>query len=156
MKRTIRLRRAAIRGAYVGLRMYWFIFRPQLNGVKCILTHGDEVLLVRHTYGSRAWDLPGGGIKRGEKPVETARRETREELGRSIEDWVNRGELSIRNRRRRDNLRTHLFQARVEDRRVEIDEIELAAAGWFPRQDLPPDIGRYVLPILTRVSADSR
>ncbi len=23
------------------------------RGVKCLLTHGDEVLLVRHTYGPR-------------------------------------------------------------------------------------------------------
>ena len=39
------------------------------------------MLLVRHTYGPRAWDLPGGAIKRGEPPIDAARREMDEELG---------------------------------------------------------------------------
>lgn len=39
-----------------------------------------EVLLVRHSYGSDLWSLPGGGRGRAENPEEAARREIREEL----------------------------------------------------------------------------
>ena len=151
MRLSLRVRRAAIRCAYVGLRAYWFIARPQLSGVKCIVTHGDEVLLVRHTYGSRAWDLPGGHIKRREAPLEAARREMNEELGRRIEDWVDLGELFVNNNHHRDNL--HLFHGRLDDRRIELDDVELAEARWFAPGRLPDDLSRYVRRILSRVTA---
>ncbi|MBV8952547.1 MAG: hypothetical protein JO179_00325, partial [Solirubrobacterales bacterium] len=48
-----------------------------------------------------------------------------------------------------DNL--HLFQAYVHDRQIDLDLTELAEARWFPLQTLPPDLGRYVRPILARV-----
>src|SRR5437870_4690431 len=78
---AVAVRRRGYRVAFALLRVYWFVRRPALHGVKCVLTNGDQVLLVRHTYGSRDWDLPGGAVSRGEPPVATARREMHEELG---------------------------------------------------------------------------
>lgn len=144
-------RRWAIRCAYVALRIYWFIVRPQMSGVKCVITHGDEVLLVRHTYGNRSWDLPGGTVRRRELPVDTAGREMREEIGRQITDWVALGELYVNTNHHRDNL--HLFHGRLQDRRVELQLSELAEASWFRRDELPADIGRFVRPIVARVRA---
>ena len=150
MRLPVQARRVAIRLAYAGLRTYWFVFRPELVGVKCVLTHGDDVLLVRHSYGKRSWDLPGGTVKRRELPVDAARREIHEELGRRIENWVGLGELYVNTNHHDDNL--HLFQAHVEDRAVDLDLTELAEAGWFPRDALPPDLGRFVRPILARLT----
>lgn len=138
-----------MRCAYRGLRLYWFLARPLVVGVKCVVTHGDDVLLVRHTYGHREWDLPGGTVRRREQPVDAARREMGEELGRRIDEWVDLGELFVSTDHHLDNL--HLFLARVGDRGVDINLSELAAAQWFPRRELPPDRGRYVLQILARV-----
>ena len=138
-----------MRIAYAGLRTYWFLLRPRIVGVKCVLTHGEDVLLVRHTYGSRAWDLPGGTVRRREAPRDAARREMHEELGRRIDDWTPLGELFVRSNHHDDDL--HLFLARMSDRQVEIDLVELAEAGWFPRGALPADLGRYVRPIMERV-----
>ena len=59
------LRRRAYRLAYALLCVYWFVRRPECHGVKCVLTDGALVLLVRHTYGPPLWDLPGGAIKSG-------------------------------------------------------------------------------------------
>jgi ADP-ribose pyrophosphatase YjhB (NUDIX family) len=151
MRIPVQARRAAIRCAYVALRVYWFIVRPQMSGVKCVITHGDEVLLVRHTYGNRAWDLPGGTVRRREVPVDAARREMHEELGRQITDWVGLGELYVCTNHHRDNL--HLFHGRLDDRRVDLQLSELAESGWFPRDELPEDTGRYVRPIVGRVRA---
>jgi 8-oxo-dGTP pyrophosphatase MutT (NUDIX family) len=149
MRLSVRARRAAIRLAYLGLRTYWFLLRPRIVGVKCVLTHGEDVLLVRHTYGSRAWDLPGGTVRRREAPRDAARREMNEELGRDIDDWTSLGELFVNTNHHDDNL--HLFMTRVNDRKLDLDLVELAEAGWFPREALPADLGRFVRPIVARV-----
>ena len=144
------VRRALIRCAYVGLRIYWFLFRPQIVGVKCALVHDRNVLLVRHTYGNRSWDLPGGTVRRRERPVDAARREMEEELGRRIEDWVDLGELFFHADHHDDNL--HVFRADVPDRTLDIDLTELAEAAWFAPEALPAPVGRYVHPIIARLS----
>src|ERR1700742_4278180 len=115
MRLSLHVRRTAIRVAYVGLRTYSFLARPRVTGVKCVLTHGDDVLLVRHTYGNRSWDLPGGTVRRREAPRDAAEREMHEELGRRIEDWAALGELFVNTNHHDDNL--HLFQACVDDRK---------------------------------------
>jgi ADP-ribose pyrophosphatase YjhB (NUDIX family) len=138
-----------MRVAYAGLRTYWFVVRPHVVGVKCILTHGGDVLLVRHTYGNRAWDLPGGTVRRHEVPRHAAEREMHEELGRRIEDWTSLGELFVNTNHHDDNL--HLFQAHVPDRKLDLNLTELAEADWFPRDALPTDLSRYVGTILERV-----
>lgn len=150
MPLALRARRVAIRCAYAGLRMYWFLVRPQIVGVKCVVTQGDDVLLVRHTYGRRDWDLPGGSVKRHELPLNAARREMHEELGRDIADWDALGELFVSADHHRDNL--HLFRASLPDRALDIDLTELAEAVWFPQDALPRDVGRYVRPIMARVT----
>src|ERR1700758_4241921 len=104
-----------------------------------------DSLLVRHTYGRRDWDLPGGSVKRHELPLNAARREMHEELGRDIADWDALGELSASADHPRDNL--HLFRASLPDRTLDIDLTELAEAVWFPQDALPHDVGRYVRPI---------
>jgi 8-oxo-dGTP pyrophosphatase MutT (NUDIX family) len=150
MRLSVQARRVAIRFAYAGLRTYWFVVRPSIVGVKCVLTDGDDVLLVRHTYGSRSWDLPGGTVRRREVPCNAARREMHEELGRRIENWTPLGELFVNANHHDDNL--HLFQARVQDRELDLNLTELAEAAWFPQDALPADLARYVPLILTRIS----
>ena len=140
MSLSLKARRAAIRCAYVGLRVYWFLARPKVIGVKCVVTHDDDVLLVRHTYGHRSWDLPGGTVRRREVPIDAARREMHEELGRGIDDWQELGVLYVNADHHRDNL--HLFQAQIADPQLDIDLTELAEARWFRRDELPPDVGR--------------
>jgi len=144
----IPVRRLGYRCAYAVLLCYWFLLRPRVSGVKCVLTRADEVLLVRHTYGDREWDLPGGAIRRGEPPLDTARREMHEELGVLIDDWHPLGEVHGVVHHRRDTL--HCFEAEVRDGRLEIDRGELAVVRWFPRVELPEDVGHYVHPVLER------
>jgi 8-oxo-dGTP pyrophosphatase MutT (NUDIX family) len=134
-KLPVPLRRLGYRCAYALLRVYWFLFRPTMTGVKCVLTDGDQVLLVRHTYGPRGWDLPGGSVKSGEEPASAAQREMYEELGVSVDRWRMIGELNVVIDYRRDDL--HCFQAELQSPLVNIDRGELSAASWFRRTELP-------------------
>ena len=117
------LRRLGYRIAYRVLQVFWFVARPPKQGVKCLLTCRDRVLLVRHTYGNRAWDIPGGAIKRGEPPLTAARREMGEELG--LERRVDRvGEIRGNVNHRRDTI--HCFRAEMCEPALTIDRGELA------------------------------
>jgi 8-oxo-dGTP pyrophosphatase MutT (NUDIX family) len=148
----IPLRRLAYRSAYALLFAYRFTVRPRLTGVKCVLTDGDLVLLVRHTYGPREWDLPGGGIKRRERPATAAQREMHEELGIRIEGLRNTGEVLAR--LHNSPVTVHCFRAELRTPAVAIDRGEIAAARWFPRRGLPPNLGRLVRPVLSRSGVD--
>ena len=55
--------------------------RAHLGVGAVILDRQGRVLLVRHSYGRRGWELPGGGRKSKESLDEAVRREVREELG---------------------------------------------------------------------------
>ena len=143
------LRRLAYRLAYAVLSVYWLLTRPSTHGVKCVLTDGELVLLVRHTYGGPEWELPGGTMKSGEDPMHAARREMHEELGVAIDGWRSLGEVAGRAQHRRDTL--HCFHAELDNPALTIDLGELYEAQWFPHGRLPPDIGQYVHPVLSRL-----
>jgi 8-oxo-dGTP pyrophosphatase MutT (NUDIX family) len=141
-------RRLAYRAAYGALEFSWLVLRPNKLGVKCLLTRADRVLLVRHTYGHRCWDLPGGGMKRHEEPVSAARREMREELGIEAAEWTDLGDIHGIVQHRRDTIRC--FRAELPTAAITIDLGELSAASWFKLSALPPELGPYVMPILRR------
>jgi 8-oxo-dGTP pyrophosphatase MutT (NUDIX family) len=145
------LRRGVYRLAYAALCVYWFVRRPQSHGVKCVLTDGDRVLLVRHTYGRPDWEIPGGSIKPGEEPATAARREMHEELGLAIDDWKPLGEVNGRLQYRRDTL--HCFQVERHEPALTLDLGELYEARWFPRSNLPNPLGPYTKLILARFPA---
>jgi 8-oxo-dGTP pyrophosphatase MutT (NUDIX family) len=119
-----------------------------------VLTDGERVLLVRHTYGHRGWDLPGGSVKRNETPETAARREMHEELGLSIEDWQPLGEFAVTVDRHLDHV--NCFQAELSGATLTIDPGELEAASWFPSRELPTDLGSYARRILARALAESK
>jgi 8-oxo-dGTP pyrophosphatase MutT (NUDIX family) len=141
--------RAVYRVGYRVLRGWWRIAQPRKKGVKCVLRRRGEILLVRHTYGTRRseWDLPGGGVKRGEEPVEAARREVREELGVEIAQWRFLGDLFARIDRKRDRL--WCFACDVDGLNLDLDSAEIAEARWFSERALPEPTARYVPRILT-------
>jgi 8-oxo-dGTP diphosphatase len=147
------VRRLGYRFAHTALRGYWFVRRPRVEGVKCVLTTGRQVLMVRHTYGRREWDLPGGAVKRREDPLITARREMREELGIEIDDWRPLGQVFASDYHREDAM--HCFQADLADPQLRFDRGEIAAAGWFDRDRLPAELNPHVRDILARVDETS-
>jgi ADP-ribose pyrophosphatase YjhB (NUDIX family) len=108
-----------------------------------VATRGDEVLLVRHTYGRRSqWDLPGGGVHRGEDPRDAVEREVREELGLEPAEFVFLAELFERIGGKHDRL--WCFSAEVAGQELATSPVEIAEARWFARDALPPERAKYV------------
>lgn len=142
MSLLLRARRLGYRLAYRLLQVFWFIVRPDVQGVKCLLTDGSRVLLVRHTYGRPTWDVPGGSIKRRESPLAAARREMAEELGIDNVAWTEIGQLRGRVNHRRDTI--HCYRAELASPRLTLDPGELETAQWFERTALPDDVAPYV------------
>jgi 8-oxo-dGTP pyrophosphatase MutT (NUDIX family) len=150
----VSVRRLAYRLAYRILQVIWLITRPTLGGVKCMVTDGDLVLLVRHSYGTRWWDLPGGKIQRGERPQRAARREMHEELGLEDVDWQEIGVTDWISGRRTDHL--HCFRVDLHQPEIRLDLGELLEARWFSLDQLPSDRSPNLVAILGLMMAQRR
>ncbi len=148
---TLRIRRLGYRLAFRGLQVFWFVARPHKEGVKCLITDRDRVLLVRHTYGRRSWDVPGGSIKRRESPLSAAHREMSEELGLSGAPWAEIGQVRGQLDHRRDTI--YCFRAELSAPVLTLDRGELETARWFSRAHLPDDLAPYVDEIVASAPA---
>jgi 8-oxo-dGTP pyrophosphatase MutT (NUDIX family) len=138
--------RTAYRAAHLVRCVYWYLLRPHTCGVQLILLRGKNVLLVRHTYMHRGeWGLPGGGRRRHENPLATARRELAEELGIKS-DLTELGEILFFHDFRYDSV--HVFQQPEICDQPRVDRLEISEAQWFDGDNLPDNltpIAKYIL-----------
>lgn len=65
---------------YLAWPLIWF-YGPLNIRVRVIIKCDHEVLLVKNWFGPNTFQLPGGGKKFNEKPLDTGIREVNEELG---------------------------------------------------------------------------
>jgi 8-oxo-dGTP pyrophosphatase MutT (NUDIX family) len=132
------LHRLGLRLAHA-IRSGWRrVRRPLLVGCRVVAVNpAGEVLLVRHSYGSGLWMLPGGGVARGEAPIAAATRELAEEtacsLNRPVEVAVNSGYWNG------TTNEVHVFAGHTSDI-PRADGREIVAARCFALSALPRDI----------------
>jgi 8-oxo-dGTP pyrophosphatase MutT (NUDIX family) len=117
-------------------RHRWRRFRRgRLVGVSVFVTDMQgRLLLVRHSYGSGGWSLPGGGMSVREDPEEAARREISEEVGCTLE-----GVRVLETLHETISGSPHvawLVAARTRDR-PKPDLREILEARFFPTHSLP-------------------
>jgi 8-oxo-dGTP diphosphatase len=121
---------------------YW-LARPRTVGVRVLALRegrrGHEVLLVRHRIGSEPWDLPGGGVSKGEPIAAAARREVFEEAGTEVRVEHVHGIYDNFRRWRRDTVLVVVATALGEPspRR----SLEIAEARFFTLDSLPSRLG---------------
>lgn len=120
---------------YSMLRIYWFVFRPQIYGVKCLIEFDSKILLIRNTYGDMRWTFPGGGFKRNESAERAAQREVLEEVGISLESLRPLGEYTSTDGYKRDTV--HCYAGEAISPRFKIERNEVYEAGWFAWEHLP-------------------
>jgi len=133
------MNRLIIKVLYPVAKIYWFLFRPKTQGAKCVIKFGEEILMIRHTYGkSDAWTFPGGGIKKGETPEEAVLREVREELGIKIINIKNIGSFFTNKEYKRDTV--YCFSAEAQNKSFIISSDEITEANWFLKNKLPENM----------------
>jgi ADP-ribose pyrophosphatase YjhB (NUDIX family) len=139
---TGRLIRFAYNVAARVRRLYWFVFRPDTRGVKCLIEHDGRWLLIRNSYGPGHWTLPGGAVGRREVPEAAAIREVQEEVG--IELHSVRPIGFYRSDREYKHDTVYCFSARVATPDHRIDDREVIAAAWFSPTELPTHRSRAI------------
>ena len=132
------LHRTLYRLAHTARLAWWRIRKPHITGCSAVVRNAEgNVLLVRHSYGSGSWELPGGGVQRGEDPAATIVRELAEETRCQLEHLTALGVLDEALSGARN--RVHLFTATTRDS-PRADNRELVAAMFFPVADFPADL----------------
>ena len=97
-----------------------------------------EVLLLKHRFrAGSGWGLPGGFMESGEQPIDTLRRELREEIGLEVDDVEVFAARSFRKPKQVEVL----FRARA-NAEVKSLTMEVERAEWFALDSLPQGLPR--------------
>jgi 8-oxo-dGTP pyrophosphatase MutT (NUDIX family) len=136
--------RRLYRVAWRGVQLRAQVWPRRGRGVKCLITHEGQVLLVRHSYGKRdTWYVPGGAARRGEPMMQAAARELEEELG--VRGLPLRDMASMDMRLERIAVHIVCVHAELPDpAQVKVDPVEIAEARWFAMDALPIPRGSEV------------
>ena len=91
---------------------YYHVDMPGSCGIIPIFADGSTALLrvYRYLLNTTLWEFPIGGMKRGDDPLNVARRELQEEAGLVAQDWTPLG--SFAPYKGVSNEHTHFFLAR--------------------------------------------
>lgn len=121
---------------------WWFLIsRPMTLGVRAIVLDrsGAKVLLVRHTYVP-GWQLPGGGVERGETLADALAKELAQEV--NIVATAPARLLSVHFNRHaspRDHVAVFLVE-QYEQSGLPAPNREIAEARYFSVEALPDDL----------------
>jgi 8-oxo-dGTP diphosphatase len=110
---------------------------PVKVGVGVLVRKGDKVALVKRSgsYGFGTWSPPGGHVEFGESTIETARRETMEEIGTEIE---NLEVLGFTEDIAKDNHYVTVWvRSDWASGELKISDTEFTESGFFKMDDLP-------------------
>lgn len=132
------LHRTGLRLAHAIRRRWWRFARVRLNGCRVLAFDPQgRILLIRHSYGSGNWMLPGGGIGRNEAPLDAGVRELREETGCALEGA--RVHVVVKESLYGTTNRVHVIAGLVQDE-PRCDGREVIAARLVAQDDLPENL----------------
>lgn len=117
---------------------YFLMRRPMTLGVRAIVfdEKKNSVFLVKHTYVP-GWQLPGGGVERGETFGQALEKELREE-GNIVLKGPPQLFALYKNAHAspRDHVALYICR-QFEQTALRLPDREIAECGFFPLDDLP-------------------
>ena len=120
-----------------------WIYAPLQLRPRMLLVCDDTFLAVKPYFGSGAWQLPGGGMQRGESELSAAVRELAEETGVHVDEATVRALLPA-GRYIEKGLHMHycIFYAHISKKvDLTLQKNEIGEAAWLPLTRTP---NRYV------------
>ncbi|MCA9342888.1 NUDIX hydrolase [Candidatus Saccharibacteria bacterium] len=127
----------------IGTFVYWMTWPGiwlMLRGSKrtrIIIASGSKILVVKPWLGNGKWSLPGGGIKKNEKPFQSLVRELEEEVGLKIKKQ--NCKIVSKNTYKQDGLtfKYYLFSCKQnEQKKIIRKSLEIADAKWVNWHEL--------------------
>lgn len=128
---------------WLGHAAYWlawpalFVYMRIGARTRVLVVAQDQILLVQSWMGDSKWSLPGGGLHRGERLPDGARREVAEETGALLD--ANQLQLLSSEWRSERGLASycHFFVVRADyPMELRHQRGEILAAQWFPLTDI--------------------
>jgi 8-oxo-dGTP diphosphatase len=116
--------------------------RARLGAAAVIFDGAGRVLLVRHSYGLRNWELPGGGRKPNESVDAAVHREVREETG--LEVAVERIS-GIYYEPETDQHHFAFVCTQVDGATPRASSAEILECGYWPLDALPKPISDFTM-----------
>ncbi len=109
-------------------------------GIAVIIEKDGKLLLGRrnkmHSHGAYSWCSPGGHIDYGEDLIDTAKRESREEMGIEIKNIKFAGITNDVFKESKKHYVTVWFKADIKSGEPKSSN-ELSMVGWYPLDKLP-------------------
>lgn len=106
-------------------------------GARALVLQNDKVLLVKHSY-TPGWYTIGGGVKRGETPVQAVQRELFEEVGIKCLEEPRLFNVYHNSREKRDDY--IVFYLIENFAKEKVSSAEILEEQWFELHNLPVDI----------------
>lgn len=109
--------------------------------VRVVVKHGDHFLLVKTSFSAQLLSFPGGGIERGESPLDAAVRELREETGIVVSEQKFRHVGQMHTAAPAIPFRITVFEVVVDTKELPslawIRTLEIVDRQWVALHDLP-------------------
>lgn len=114
------------------------IYLLNSNRVRIILRHENKILVVKPWLNNGRWDLPGGGLYKGEDRIQGALRELKEELGVEIDDYVAECIFSERFKSGLLRYQAHYIDINLKSLAIvsRLQKHEISEFMWINKEDI--------------------
>jgi 8-oxo-dGTP pyrophosphatase MutT (NUDIX family) len=136
----------------VALYVYSYIFRTTRTRI-VLKNELGEILLVRSWLSAGNWELPGGGVGRGENAESAVIRELEEEVGIILQAGAPRESFALKSRGHDEVV--FIGSARKSDLPENLpNKFEIQDAGWFSPYQLP-SLGSLTREIFNKIEKEA-